>query len=747
MSRRKIVAKTIDGFTVTELDIRIVSMPLYPTTDTVVNVFYGYYSDNKRIGVEGNLQLGDLISSSSKTALLNALTAKVGAVTEATLLLHQINDGSFYIHYTKSDGSDTATEVTGSYFLSSEYSAIISAVMTATSNAYDGFLYSHTLTVNSPSTQTAYPVTVTVHNTTGTNTATDIYLGSNVRSDWGDIRFRKSDGTYIPFGILSKTGSSVLIAFSADLVSGDNTFYLDYGKPAQAGDVTKFAVTTDQHYDSATTYVGRNLALTRLDNFKTRMTAYLPDVILEGGDKYGEVTTDSTTLLGFMQSVTDKHNELATALGIPHYLWGWGNHDFEHTTFADVQAQYNGLIGQVSGKLYATWSDDNFTYIVLDTLYVSGGQTHANLVNQANGYVNTDQLTWLTNTLAAATKPCIVMSHQLLGEEDTARIFLTKEQYHVSNRTDVRAILEASGKVVCVIHGHAHLSMTNIINGIPYITFVDVNDAPSTTTAWDTPNSSSPTAGTFNGRWSKMEIDRGARMITVIQETQINSTVNTVYEFKLPYKTTFDSDYGENIPAVFADEYGAEYNKPSMIIDPSDLYINNYSYIIAKACCLSDGDPILSNRSIKLMGLTSAANYGNASFKFATQSGTFKASFNVRLATQNTLYFKFFNDVNSSLIGTYLAFKPDGKLYQVSTLITTYALNTWYNIELIINQTAKTYEISINGTSMGTFSFYSGSIGSTQNKLTIVTETGTYFLDSFQIEPYTSPIPSITTVS
>ncbi|SNQ58933.1 hypothetical protein [Candidatus Methanoperedens nitratireducens] len=44
-------------------------------------------------------------------------------------------------------------------------------------------------------TQTNYQMKLMLYNSTGTDTPGNVYLGGNVRSDFGDIRFTKSDGT------------------------------------------------------------------------------------------------------------------------------------------------------------------------------------------------------------------------------------------------------------------------------------------------------------------------------------------------------------------------------------------------------------------------------------------------------------------------------------------------------------------------------------------------------------------------
>lgn len=747
MSRKNIISKIVAGETAIQLDIRVINMPLYPSTDSVVNVFYGYYkSGGLRIEnsiAEGNLQLGDLISGTSKTALLNALTTEVGAVTSAILNFNQLNNNLFALTY-EQDGGVKSITLSGSYFTDAECLSVRNAVLSSTDTAYITPTRRKKITVNSTTSQTDYPVTITLHNITGTDTTTDIYLGSNVRSDWGDVRILSNSLVALPFAVVSKTSTSITVTFSSSLINGDSYFYVYYDRPAVAGTITKFGVTTDQHYDPAETYVGRDHALTRLDNFATRIIAYVPDAILEGGDKIGAVTTDPTARLGIMNSVTAKHSGAASSIGCAHYLWGWGNHDFENITFSTVQANYSSLPGLVAGTLYGTWEDDNYCYISLDAQYNPADQSHLNS-NQGYGYINTVQLTWLTNTLAAATKPCIVFCHQLLCEADTERIFLTKETYHVQNRTAVRTILENSGKVLFVLQGHTHMTSHNVINGIPYLNIRDVNEPTSPTYGWDTPNSV-----TLNGSWGIIEVDRSTMMIKFRQETQVGTTVETIYEFFIPYRTIYDTDYGNNPEKVFALSNAALYSKASIVSDATDMYVNDDTFVIAKPASIYDGDPILSDRTIKIYGITSNPNYGRVKFGFAPQtSGTFQCKFSARLSSVATKYIKL-QQSGAVNISAYIAFMSTGNINilngDTSTIVQAYSINTWYNFIVIVNMTTGKIDVTINGTLVASqFSFFSAGVMSI-NELEVTTEAGNMFLDFFRIDKYVSPTPSITAI-
>ena len=602
------------------------------------------------------------------------------------------------------------------------------------------------ITINSASVQSSYPVYINIFNTAGTDSPNNIYLNGKVRADWGDVRFSDANGYPVPFGIVRKEATFITVAFSADLVFGDSLYFLEYNVPIVSGSIFKMGVSTDQHYDSAETYAGRDQALVRLDNFTTQMITYEPNVILEGGDKTGSVTTTAATRLGFMQSVTDKHNALATTLGVSNYLWGWGNHDFELNTFASVQSQYNGLAGQVSGKLYATWESGEYRFISLDGNYKPADDTHQNLTHVGYGYIDEPQRTWLTDTLNAATKPCIILCHQSLAEYDTLRLQgsagVTKAQFHVQNRTDVRAILEASGKVAFVLQGHTHTFLNNNINGIPYVAICDLNTPPASLGGWDKPDTN------IEGRWNKIELDKGSKRIRVIQEAKVSGVVQTVYDVFVPFgKTIFTNDYGNNAPQTFAHSFTGLYNKSSIAIDASDWYVNDNDWLTIVPASVYNGDPKLSDKTIRFNGITGGANWGRGTFDFATQTGKHKVKFKARVpSTSETFYL---NIKGGATIAIYAGFDPNGfiRTNNAGTIldIMTYAANTWYEFEFIIDAAAQTYSFYIDGVLKASgYTFYNST--NIIDKAEWRVDIGTFYVDNFRVEKYVSPTPTITTI-
>ena len=97
-----------------------------------------------------------------------------------------------------------------------------------------------------------------------------------------------------------------------------------------------------------------------------------------------------------------------------------------------------------------------------------------------------EQLSWLAADLGQTSLPTLVCVHHPLSDLDlTGNRWFEKAPHicRVSNRRDVREILERSGKVRAVFNGHAHWNHLDVIRGIPYVTLQSLvenvdDDAP-----------------------------------------------------------------------------------------------------------------------------------------------------------------------------------------------------------------------------------------------------------------------------
>ena len=92
---------------------------------------------------------------------------------------------------------------------------------------------SHAIT-GSAGAGTGYQVRVVAHKSTGIDSGADVYLGTNVRDDFGDVRFTASDGTtllnyWIETGSLTSGSQAIFwVKVAADLGSSQ-TIYIYYG--------------------------------------------------------------------------------------------------------------------------------------------------------------------------------------------------------------------------------------------------------------------------------------------------------------------------------------------------------------------------------------------------------------------------------------------------------------------------------------------------------------------------------------
>jgi hypothetical protein len=268
----------------------------------------------------------------------------------------------------------------------------------------------------------------TVFNTAGTDTSNEVYLDGNIRSDWGDLRITRADGTtQIPFAILRQDSTSVEIAVRMNVKNGDNYYYLYYDGPA--ANVYKIGNITDIHYDPDGASGGaseqdRVNSLTWIDNFKTRMSGYSPDLVVVCGDMTGAQSSVEATQLSWMESVLD---QLTGVTGTLKRGVAMGNHDFEFITSANVRALVDDYEAWMeTGVFYGEFHEStDYVFISLDSNYDPTDNTHLSVEHLGSGYVDGTQLTWLQDYLEAATKEVIVFIHHPCGEFDTEQFTLT----------------------------------------------------------------------------------------------------------------------------------------------------------------------------------------------------------------------------------------------------------------------------------------------------------------------------------
>ncbi|HLL61205.1 MAG TPA: metallophosphoesterase, partial [Candidatus Nitrosocosmicus sp.] len=157
----------------------------------------------------------------------------------------------------------------------------------------------------------------------------------------------------------------------------------------------------------------------------------------------------------------NKTCNLLSALKMPtHYMIG--NHDVRTLSEDDIKKIIN------YERLYYTFDKGDYHFICLSFEMIGN---HTKVLSDIRAEVSEEQREWLKNDLSQTHKPTIVCIHYGLAEDDMKGNFWFESGSHnalLDNRTEVKQILERSGKVKAVISGHQHWNRMKVENGIPY---------------------------------------------------------------------------------------------------------------------------------------------------------------------------------------------------------------------------------------------------------------------------------------
>ncbi len=189
----------------------------------------------------------------------------------------------------------------------------------------------------------------------------------------------------------------------------------------------------------------------QFDSSAERLRPFLPthDLIINLGDTINEIdaehdTTNYRTVLDLL------------SVGKP-LICVAGNHDLNILSRQELSA----IIGQ---PLYRSFDLGGYHHIILDGTRDADGGLHR---------IDKTQCEWLEHDLAHNTLPALVYCHYPLDEQSLESNYYFKmkpERAFISNKQEVRKILETCGRVIAVFNGHLHFAHEETINGIRYIT-------------------------------------------------------------------------------------------------------------------------------------------------------------------------------------------------------------------------------------------------------------------------------------
>jgi len=238
----------------------------------------------------------------------------------------------------------------------------------------------------------------------------------------------------------------------------------------------KIALINDVHIGPESPYKGRIRKLSRFSEGELgRVLAEIksrPDIdaVIQLGDLIQKESSDLNS------AQYQKALQMFKTLPQPvHHLMG--NHEQRYLGEEDLRA----------------WTGRDQLFYQFDLPGYCGLVLYSRHQSDLPPQIDSAQLTWLEQELAQAQKPVLVFVHHPLDDQSMQGnpwFETIPEEALVENRTEVREILEASGKVRAVFQAHVHWRHLTIYKGIPYITLqslvedVGTAEAPQPARSW-----------------------------------------------------------------------------------------------------------------------------------------------------------------------------------------------------------------------------------------------------------------------
>ncbi|MHC4678993.1 MAG: metallophosphoesterase [Planctomycetota bacterium] len=227
--------------------------------------------------------------------------------------------------------------------------------------------------------------------------------------------------------------------------------------PRAGGSTVRFGIVTDCHYadaDPAGTRFYRQ-SLDKLTECVALMNAEKVDFLIELGDfkDQDKVPAEQKTC-SYLEAVEQVFQDFE---GPTYHVLG--NHDMDSISKKQFLARVENT-GIDSSRSYYSFDLNSLRFVVLDANYSSDGTDydHGNF-DWTDANIPSGELAWLERLLAEAPGFVIVFIHQLL--DGTGSVY-------VNNASEIRQILQASGKVRAVFQGHHHPGRYSNMAGIHY---------------------------------------------------------------------------------------------------------------------------------------------------------------------------------------------------------------------------------------------------------------------------------------
>jgi len=221
----------------------------------------------------------------------------------------------------------------------------------------------------------------------------------------------------------------------------------------------RFGIVTDCHYADAHA-VGTRFyreSLDKLAECAGRMNAERVDFLIELGDlKDQDKRPVESRTLRYLQDV---EAVLRTFQGPTYHVLG--NHDIDSLSKQQFLSHIENT-GIDTGRSYYSFDVKGLHCVVLDANYGAEGSDydHGNF-DWTDANIPAHELDWLRRDLAMSRSPVVIFIHQLLDGIGSV---------YVKNASEVRKVLQSSGRVFAVFQGHHHEGSYSCIVGIHYYT-------------------------------------------------------------------------------------------------------------------------------------------------------------------------------------------------------------------------------------------------------------------------------------
>ncbi len=228
-------------------------------------------------------------------------------------------------------------------------------------------------------------------------------------------------------------------------------------------DTLTFGLVTDSHYAQKETRNNKfyKQSVVKMKEFVEVMNQEKVDFIIHLGDfKDEDKNRKEEDTLHYLNELEAVYNEFKG----PKYHC-IGNHDVDSIKKEQFLAQVTNT-GIPKGESYYSFDCNGFHLVVLDASFYEDGRDHffKEGGDFQDSHIPEKERSWLKEDLQNTDLPTIIFCHYLFFESRKWGYY-----FQVGEHEAVRELLEKSGKVIAVFHGHIHHEQYQKINDIHYI--------------------------------------------------------------------------------------------------------------------------------------------------------------------------------------------------------------------------------------------------------------------------------------